>query len=60
MVTSDAALLYTDGRYFLQAELELDCNWELMKVTGKILFQVGLKYTVKIVSWSHIKDMSWQ
>ena len=35
VVTSDVALLYTDGRYFLQAEQQLDCNWQLMKVDGK-------------------------
>ena len=26
------ALAWTDGRYFLQASEELDCNWELMKM----------------------------
>ena len=31
MVTRDKAALWTDGRYFLQAEQELDCNWELMR-----------------------------
>ena len=36
MVTTDRALVWTDGRYFLQAEQELDCNWELMKVTGNL------------------------
>ncbi|XP_013414158.1 xaa-Pro aminopeptidase 1 isoform X2 [Lingula anatina] len=31
VVTEDKAALWTDGRYFLQAEAELDCNWILMK-----------------------------
>ncbi|KAK9469521.1 peptidase M24, structural domain-containing protein [Lipomyces arxii] len=31
VVTSSKASLSTDGRYFLQAEQELDSNWELLK-----------------------------
>lgn len=31
VVTSDAALLWTDGRYFLQAESQLESGWTLMK-----------------------------
>nr|AMO02532.1 xaa-pro aminopeptidase 1c [Tityus serrulatus] len=31
VVLLDKAALWTDGRYFLQAENELDCNWILMK-----------------------------
>ncbi|XP_043235052.1 probable Xaa-Pro aminopeptidase P isoform X4 [Amphibalanus amphitrite] len=31
IVTKDKAALWTDGRYFLQAEQEMDCNWELMR-----------------------------
>ena len=31
IVTEKNALLWTDGRYFLQAEKELDHNWTLMK-----------------------------
>ncbi|PSS29828.1 hypothetical protein PHLCEN_2v2669 [Hermanssonia centrifuga] len=31
IVTSDDAYLFTDGRYFLQAEKQLDQNWTLMK-----------------------------
>ena len=30
-VTADTAALWTDGRYFLQAEDQLDCNWFFMK-----------------------------
>ncbi|KZV62191.1 Creatinase/aminopeptidase [Peniophora sp. CONT] len=31
IVTKDKAYLFTDGRYFLQAEQQLDQNWTLMK-----------------------------
>lgn len=31
IVTPTEALLWTDGRYFLQAEKELDENWTLMR-----------------------------
>ncbi|KAH8333677.1 hypothetical protein KR059_002320, partial [Drosophila kikkawai] len=31
VVTTNAALLWTDSRYHLQAEQQLDDNWELMK-----------------------------
>ena len=31
MVTANSQLLWTDGRYFLQAVDELDCNWWLMR-----------------------------
>ena len=31
VVTMDEAAVWTDGRYFIQAERELDCNWLLMK-----------------------------
>lgn len=32
IVTMDKAALWTDGRYFLQATEQLDCNWELMRI----------------------------
>ena len=31
VITADAALLWTDGRYFLQAERQLSEHWKLMK-----------------------------
>jgi len=31
VVLMEKALLWTDGRYFLQAEMEMDDNWTLMK-----------------------------
>ena len=36
VITADRALLWTDGRYFLQAEQELDLeHWTLMKEGNK-------------------------
>lgn len=32
VITADQALLWTDGRYFLQAEKELGPGWQLMKM----------------------------
>eukprot|EP01137_Pigoraptor_chileana_P003654 Opistho-2@44147 len=32
IVTLDKAALWTDGRYFLQAEMQLDDNWQLMRM----------------------------
>ena len=31
VITTDKALMWTDGRYFLQAENQMDKNWTLMK-----------------------------
>lgn len=31
VITSDEALLWTDARYFIQAEEQMDDNWTLMK-----------------------------
>ncbi|XP_033104349.1 xaa-Pro aminopeptidase 1-like [Anneissia japonica] len=31
IVTANEALLWTDGRYFLQADKELDCNWQIQQ-----------------------------
>ena len=30
-MTLDKALLWTDERYWIVAEQQMDCNWELMK-----------------------------
>uniref|UniRef100_A0A8C3MP98 Xaa-Pro aminopeptidase 2 n=1 Tax=Geospiza parvula TaxID=87175 RepID=A0A8C3MP98_GEOPR len=34
VVTRDEAALWTDSRYWTQAERELDCNWELQRTTS--------------------------
>jgi len=31
-ITQEEARLWTDGRYFIQAADQLDCNWEMMKI----------------------------
>lgn len=31
IVTKDKALMWTDGRYYLQSSQEMDGNWSLMK-----------------------------
>ena len=36
LVTQEAALLWTDGRYFLQAERELGPDWRQMKLIGGV------------------------
>ncbi|OXB57152.1 hypothetical protein ASZ78_000553 [Callipepla squamata] len=33
VVTQDRAALWTDSRYWTQAERQLDCNWELQRTT---------------------------
>jgi Xaa-Pro aminopeptidase len=32
LITQDKALMWTDGRYFLQAERQLEAGWALMKM----------------------------
>lgn len=32
LITKDEALLWTDGRYFLQAEQQLSDQWKLMRL----------------------------
>ncbi|XP_061387070.1 xaa-Pro aminopeptidase ApepP [Musca vetustissima] len=43
VITGDKALLWTDGRYYQQAQKQLDSNWELMKD--------GLPTTPSVASW---------
>ncbi|XP_049799678.1 xaa-Pro aminopeptidase ApepP-like [Schistocerca nitens] len=43
VVTLDAAALWTDSRYYLQAEEQLDCNWQLMRT--------GDSQTPSIAEW---------
>lgn len=37
------AALWTDGRYFLQAEAEMDCNWILMRKGNIAIYLVLFK-----------------
>ena len=43
VITKDQALMWTDGRYYLQAQKEMDSNWILMKD--------GLPTTPKQMDW---------
>nr|XP_039269299.1 xaa-Pro aminopeptidase 1-like [Styela clava] len=43
VITQEKAALWTDGRYFLQAERELDNSWMLMRI--------GVKETPSIEDW---------
>ena len=38
VVTENEQALWTDGRYFLEAEDTLDCNWILMR-RGKLQYE---------------------
>ena len=60
VITMDKAGMWTDGRYFLQAKMQMDDNWTLMKM-GKVslsssfLFYLSLKDHSKSkvkASWS--------
>jgi len=48
VVTRDKAALWTDGRYFLQADQQMDCNWILMQ-----LGTTGYPQT----TWDWLKDV---
>ena len=41
MVTMPKAAMWTDGRYFLQATMQMDDNWKLMKLGTTILLFSG-------------------
>lgn len=43
MVTQKEAALWTDGRYLLQADEQLDCNW--------LLFREGHRHVPKMSQW---------
>lgn len=49
LVTPDKALLWTDGRYFLQAEQELSAEWTLMKAEepGVPTIEVGIQCSAR-------------
>jgi len=50
IITRDAALLWTDGRYFIQAEAELDpAYWTLMREGGKIEIIFRILRVIKLL-----------
>ncbi|RMX53681.1 hypothetical protein pdam_00000475 [Pocillopora damicornis] len=56
IITYAKAALWTDGRYFLQAEMELDCNWIVQKegqqgMRDHILITIGMKGTPSLSQW---------
>ena len=55
MITDKEALLWTDGRYFVQAEKELDPNyWKLMKDGTKDVPSIN-KWISKVFLFSYLK-----
>lgn len=42
LITQNEALLWTDGRYFVQAQQQLDDNWTLMKMGLCIIIAIFL------------------
>lgn len=36
LITENKAVLWTDGRYFIQADSQLDCNWILIKMSQDV------------------------
>ncbi|XP_018419398.1 PREDICTED: xaa-Pro aminopeptidase 2 [Nanorana parkeri] len=40
VVTLTRAALFTDSRYWTQAERQMDCNWELQKSVSEIVFWI--------------------
>ncbi|KAG1697394.1 putative Xaa-Pro aminopeptidase P [Nymphon striatum] len=71
VVLMKAAALWTDGRYFLQAEEQLDCNWDLMKlsfpgvpnITTWLLDNLRAGSNVvadpKIIRQSKVNEIAW-
>lgn len=55
VVSLEAAALFTDGRYFLQASQQLDSNWTLMK-SGLPEVPTWQEYLVKV--WRVLFDTS--
>lgn len=53
VVTDTQQALWTDGRYFLQADSELDCNWLLMKKG-----QDGVSFIIQYSTVLHILSRS--
>ncbi|XP_067011174.2 xaa-Pro aminopeptidase 1 [Anabrus simplex] len=48
VVTATRAGVWTDGRYFLQADQQLDCQWELVHTTVAEWLSEGLGYGARV------------
>lgn len=55
VVTHDKALLWTDGRYFLQAEQELSAEWTLMKAEEPGVPTIEVRTSMLYLLISHVK-----
>lgn len=55
VVTHDKALLWTDGRYFLQAEQELSAEWTLMKAEEPGVPTIEVRTSMLCLLISHIE-----
>lgn len=55
VITSNKQALWTDGRYFLEAEDTLDCNWILMRERKYwCLIWLGLSLYLLLTRWEDI------
>ncbi|KAG7213138.1 hypothetical protein KM043_002453 [Ampulex compressa] len=52
LVTMDKAVLWTDGRYYIQADQQLDCNWMLIRAATPSIIQ-WLKHEFR--NQSHVR-----
>ena len=46
VVTERFAALWTDGRYYLQAEQQLDCAWMIMRIGQNNVYNSSRKYRI--------------
>ena len=56
IITSKDALLWTDGRYFLQATSQMDDNWTLMKV--KVLLPTYIMNDKSTYIYQYVSQLS--
>ena len=54
IVTDDKAAMWTDGRYFLQSQAQMDSNWTLMK-DGRIYMSGRMDNK----QWIHSSEFIW-
>ena len=57
MITTDKALLFTDGRYHNQAEIELGSEWTLMK-QGTDRYCLLLFMMNSVIGWDKV-GLGW-
>lgn len=53
---NNGSALWTDGRYFLQAEMQLDCNWILQKYGICIIWYYLIDKSTKMNRMLHVKN----